>query len=219
MKAPDVLETFYSASESYGYPAKFLSYNGAVFSGKSRHGRVVLESELDRLGIECKHSTPYHPQTCGKVERFHQTLKRFLGKQASADLLVHLQLQLDGFRTYYNQQRPHRAVDGKTPFQAFHARVKASPAVAQPPLQYRVRHDKVDLAGRVTLRYLSQLRHIYVGRSHKHMVVTLLVAGPHVRVVGEDGTLLRDLTIDPTRNYQPRRLPTLVADVVGLGPL
>ena len=219
MKAPDVLETFYSASESYGYPAKFLSDNGAVFSGKSRHGRVVLESELDRLGIECKHSTPYHPQTCGKVERFHQTLKRFLGKQASADSLVHLQLQLDGFRTYYNQQRPHRAVDGKTPFQAFHARVKASPAVAQPPLQYRVRHDKVDLAGRVTLRYLSQLRHIYVGRSHKHMVVTLLVAGPHVRVVGEDGTLLRDLTIDPTRNYQPRRLPTLVADVVGLGPL
>ena len=219
VKAPDVLETFYSACESYGYPAKFLSDNGAVFSGKSRRGRVVLESELDRLGIECKHSTPYHPQTCGKVERFHQTLKRFLTKQASAESLAHLQLQLDGFRTYYNQQRPHRAVDGKTPFQAFNARVKAGPALAQPPPEYRVRHDKVDTAGRVTLRYLSQLRHIYIGRSHKHQVVTLLVAGPHVRVVAEDGTLLRDLTIDPTRNYQSRQLPTLVADVVGLGPL
>ena len=82
VKAPDVLHTFYAAAESYGYPAKFLSDNAAVFSGAPRRGRVVLESELDRLGIESKHSTPYHPQTCGKVERFHQTLKRYLSRQA-----------------------------------------------------------------------------------------------------------------------------------------
>src|SRR6266851_2604361 len=91
VKAPDVLETFYCAAESYGYPAKFLSDNAAVFSGKSRRGRVVLESELDRLGIESKHSTPYHPQTCGKVERFHQTLKRYLSRQAPPENIAHLQ--------------------------------------------------------------------------------------------------------------------------------
>jgi transposase InsO family protein len=73
VKAPDVLHTFHAAAESYGYPAKFLSDNAAVFSGAPRRVRVVLESELDRLGIESKHSSP---QTCGKVERFHQTLKR-----------------------------------------------------------------------------------------------------------------------------------------------
>jgi len=151
VKAPDVLETFYLAAESYGYPAKFLSDNAAVFSGTPRKGRVVLESELDRLGIESRHSSPYHPQTCGKVERFHQTLKRYLQCQAPAESLAHLQLQLDAFRLYYNQQRPHRSVDGRTPFQAFHARLKARPS-APSPIQFRVRRDKLDAGGRVTVR-------------------------------------------------------------------
>jgi transposase InsO family protein len=203
VKAPDVLETFYAAAESYGYPAKFLSDNAAVFSGAPRRGRVVLESELDRLGIESKHSSPYHPQTCGKVERFHQTLKRYLERQVPAESLAHLQLQLDGFRVYYNQQRPHRSVDGRTPFQAFQARLKAHPSLSAPPIQYRVRRDKLDGEGRVSIRYLGRLRHIYVSYKLKRRAVTLLVAGPHVRVIAEDGAILRDLTLDPNRNYQP----------------
>ena len=113
VKAADALLTFYSAVEEFGPPARFLSDNAAVFSGKSRRGRVDLESELDHLGIQCVHSTPYHPQTCGKVERFHQTLKLFLARQALAESTAHLQLQLDVFRTIYNQQRPHRALDGR----------------------------------------------------------------------------------------------------------
>jgi len=202
VKAPDVLETFCAAAESYGYPAKFLSDNAAVFSGSPRRGRVVLESELDRLGIESKHSTPYHPQTCGKVERFHQTLKRFLQRQASAETLAHLQLQLDAFRLYYNQQRPHRSVDGRTPFQAFQARLKAGPALDTPPIQYRVRRDKLDSSGRVTVRYLGRLRHVYVSYRNRGRPVTLLVAGAHLRAVADDGSILREITLDPTRNYQ-----------------
>ena len=202
VKAPDVLETFCSAAESYGYPAKFLSDNAAVFSGSPRRGRVVLESELDRLGIESKHSTPYHPQTCGKVERFHQTLKRYLQRQAPAENLAHLQLQLDTFRAYYNQQRPHRSVDGRTPFQAFQARLKAGPSLPTPPVQYRVRRDKLDSSGRVTVRYLGRLRHVYVSYRLRGHPVTLLVAGAHLRAVAEDGSILREITLDSTRNYQ-----------------
>ena len=202
VKAPDVLETFYSAAESHGYPAKLLSDNAAVFSGAPRKGRVVLESELDRLGIESKHSSPYHPQTCGKVERFHQTLKRYLKRQAPAQSLAHLQLQLDSFRLYYNQQRPHRSVHGRTPFQAFQARLKAGPALSTPPLHYRVRRDRLDGGGKVTIRYLGRLRHVYVGYKHKRRAVTLLMAGPHLRVISEDGSILRELTLDPTRDYQ-----------------
>jgi transposase InsO family protein len=202
VKAPDVLETFCSAAESYGYPAKFLSDNAAVFSGSPRRGRVVLESELDRLGIESKHSTPYHPQTCGKVERFHQTLKRYLQRQAPAENLAHLQLQLDTFRLYYNQQRPHRSVDGRTPFQAFQARLKAGPSLPTPPIQYRVRRDKLDSSGRVTVRYLGRMRHVYVSYRLRGHPVTLLVAGAHLRAVAEDGSILREITLDPTRNYQ-----------------
>src|SRR4029077_5236931 len=201
VKAPDVLETFYLAAESYGYPAKFLSDNAAVFSGTPRKGRVVLESELDRLGIESRHSSPYHPQTCGKVERFHQTLKRYLQCQAPAESLAHLQLQLDAFRLYYNQQRPHRSVDGRTPFQAFHARLKARPS-APSPIQFRVRRDKLDAGGRVTVRYLGRLRHLYVSYKRRRQPVTLLVAGPHVQVIAEDGSILRQLSLDAGRNYQ-----------------
>ena len=214
VKAADALQTFYSAVEEFGLPARFLSDNAAVFSGKSRRGRVALESELDRLGIQCVHSTPYHPQTCGKVERFHQTLKLFLAHQAPAESIPHLQLQLDAFRTIYNQQRPHRALDGRTPFQAFSARLKASPSPAQSQLDYRIRRDRLDSGGRVTLRYLSRLRHFHVSYKHRRQEVILLVAGAHVRVIAEDGALLRELTLDPSRDYQRSTSPTLVRNQV-----
>ena len=203
VRAADAVQAFYSATQQYGLPARFLSDNAAVFSGKSRRGRVALESELDRLGVECVHSTPYHPQTCGKVERFHQTLKLFLAKQAPAESMAHLQLQLDAFRTIYNQQRPHRALGDRTPLQAFNARLKASPSRSQPGLDYRIRRDRLDAGGKVTLRYLSRLRHIYVSHKHRRQDVLLLVAGDHVRVIAEDGSLLRELDLDPARDSQP----------------
>ena len=203
VKAADVLETFSVAAETYGYPAKFLSDNAAVFSGAPRKGRVVLESEFDRLGIVSSHSSPYHPQTCGKVERFHQTLKLFLRRQAAAESLAHLQLQLDAFRIRYNQDRPHDAAGGKTPLQAFEARLKAHPTLPASAVQYRVRRDKLDAGGRVTVRYLGRLRHVYVSYRHRRQPVTLLIVGPHLQVVAEDGLILRELTFDAKRNYQP----------------
>jgi len=203
VKAADALETFLGAAKQFGLPASLLTDNAAVFSGKSRLGRVLLEAELDRLGIVSKHSTPYHPQTCGKVERLHQSLKRFLTRQPPASSLGDLQAQLDAFRLYYNESRPHRALDGHTPAHAFAARVKAGPAAELASVQYRVRHDRIDKTGTVTLRYHSRLRHIRVGAAHRNKPVHLLVAGAQVRIVTEEGELLRALTIDPTRDYQP----------------
>ena len=214
IKAADVVQTFHQAAQAYGFPASWLSDNAAVFSGESRRGKVIIETELESLGIRCIHSSPYHPQTCGKVERFHQTLKQFLAKQAVPQSLAHLQLQLDAFRSYYNQQRPHRAHGGKTPLFAFEARLKAKPHKADAPTHFRVRKDKVDRFGRVTLRHLGRLRHIGLGMAYKNRSVRLLVAGDHVRVVTEEGTLLRELTLDPTRDYQPLGGRTLVRDVV-----
>lgn len=214
IKASDVVQTFHEAAEVYGFPAAWLSDNAAVFSGESRRGKVIIEAELESLGIRCIHSTPYHPQTCGKVERFHQTLKRFLAKQVVPQSLAHLQLQLDAFRGYYNQQRPHRAHRGKTPLFAFEARLKAKPDRANSPTHFRVRKDKVDRFGRVTLRYLGRLRHIGLGMAYKDRSIRLLVAGDHVRVVTEEGTLLRQLTLDPSRDYQRIGGRTLVHDVV-----
>src|SRR5215813_12315104 len=119
-------------------PRLLLTDSAAVFSGSSRRGRLLLGSECDRLGIVCKHSTPYHLQTCGKVERLHHTLKRFLSRQPPAQSLAHLQAQLDAFRTYYNRSRPHGALNARTPATAFAARVKAGPATDETSVQYRV---------------------------------------------------------------------------------
>jgi transposase InsO family protein len=201
IKALDVVLAFTTAAANYGLPASFLSDNAAVFSGRSRRGKVPLELELERLGIEVKHSTPYHPQTCGKVERLHQTLKRYLRQQPPAPSLAHLQLQLDGFRSHYNEQRPHRSLGSRTPLAAFNARVKATPVLPTAPTHYRVRRDKIDSRGSVTLRYLGRLRHIRVGAQHCNRKVHLLVAGDDVRIVTTDGTLLRHLTLDPDRVY------------------
>jgi transposase InsO family protein len=202
VKGPDVMGVFFEAAARCGLPAAVLTDNAAVFTGAYRGGTVVWESELERLGIRAVRSTPYHPQTCGKVERFHQTVKRFLRKQPAARTIAELQAQLDAFRAYYNQRRPHRALRGRTPLVAFHARVKARPAASPAAItRFRVRHDKVDSSGRVTLRYQSVLRHIYIGRALKGEVIRLLVAGSHVRIIREDGQLLRELTLDPERVY------------------
>ena len=203
VKAGDVVHAFHAAANEFGLPASLLSDNAAVFTAKSRRGKVLLELELERLGVQIKHSSPYHPQTCGKVERLHQTLKRFLRKQPAASSLAQLQLQLDTFRAYYNSQRPHRALDRQTPIAVFNARLKAKPTPSPAPVDHRVRHDKVDRFGKLTLRYLGRLRHIPVGAAHKNRRVRLLVAGADVRIVTEDGELLRALTLDPTRSYQP----------------
>jgi transposase InsO family protein len=210
----DVARTFHNAGQEYGYPASFLSDNGCVFTARYRNGKVVLESELERLGIQSKHSRPYHPQTCGKVERFHQTLKRYLRKQRPARTLAQLQLQIDTFRAHYNQKRPHRALHGRTPLVAYNARLKAGPAEPLPSTHYRVRLDRVCENGTVTLRYRTRLYHIALGRGYKHQLVRLLVADRHIAVSHEDGTLIRELTLDPSKNYQPQERRRFVADVV-----
>jgi len=206
---PDVLASFRTAFGRYAIPASVLTDNGAVFTGKPRGGgRVALEIELDLLGVRLHHSRPYHPQTWGKVERFHQTQKKWLAAQPPATTIRILQHQLDRFRRYYNTQRPHRAVERRTPEQAYTARPKAKPAKPSIPVHYRVRRDKTDTSGVITLRYDSQLRHIGLGREHARQRVLALVADLYVRVVdAETGELLRELTIDPARDYQPLDRP------------
>ncbi len=202
VKATDAVAVFHQAAARVGYPAALLSDNAAVFSGSSRQGQVALESELERLGIRSSHARPYHPQTCGKVERFHQTQKRWLRAQPPAATLEELGSQLDRQRLHYNLHRPHRAIGRRTPAEVFEAKVKAGPGSAPAPAHYRVRYDTVDRHGKVTLRYDSRLHHIGLGRAHRGKSIVLFVADRLVRIVTVDGELLRELVIDPTRDYQ-----------------
>ena len=208
VKAPDVVAVFGEAASTYGLPASVLSDNGAIFTASYRSGRCLTEIVLEAHGIAFRHSRPYHPQTCGKVERFHQTEKRFLTKQPAARSLAELQAQLDCFRTYYNEVRPHRAKGRRTPASAYNARLKAAPTGAHgtPFLHYRIRNDKVDRDGKITLRYAGKLRHLSVGRAHRTKRVLVLVADRDVRVLSEMGELLAHVVIDPAKNYQARQL-------------
>ena len=205
----DVVASFRRAFRRYGIPARVLTDNAAVFTGKPRRGgRVALELELDLLGVRLDHSRPRHPQTCGKVERFHQTQKKWLAAQPPAATLGQLQRQLDRFRRYYNTVRPHRAIARRTPATAYAARPKATPAGPRLSPHYRVRRDRADSLGVVTLRYDSRLRHLALGREHARRRVLILVADRDIRVIdAETGELLRDLVLDPNRDYQPLGRP------------
>ena len=152
-----------------------------------------------------RHSRPYHPQTCGKIERFHQTLKNWLTTRPRTSSIRPLQAQLDRFVRYYNTERPHRALSRRTPAEAYQARPKATPLPA-PVIDphFRVRRDRVN-QGVITLRHDSRLHHIALGRRHSGQRVLVLTRDLDVRVLTETGELIRALTLDPTRNYQPLR--------------
>jgi transposase InsO family protein len=101
-----------------------------------RAGRDTINgfsAELRRLGVTQKHSRPNHPTTCGKVERFHQTLKKWLTAQTrQPQTLADLQALCDTFIAYYNNSRPHRSLNRRTPLGAYQTRPKAAPATSTP---------------------------------------------------------------------------------------
>jgi len=204
--AAKVLEVFLDAGARWGLPAALLTDNGCVYTTWHRGGPNVIQTELLGLGIDHRHSRPYHPQTCGKVERFHQTMKAFLAKQPAAASIPELQTQVDRFVAYYNDVRPHRARGRMTPRAAFEGRDKARPS--GPKIRIgagvRVRRDRIDKNGKVTLRHRTRLHHIGIGHGHKGKRVVMLIDGLDVRVLSEDGEPLRHLTLDPTRDYQPQ---------------
>ena len=213
VSGPVVLATFRAAVAAYGPPASTLTDNGMVFTTRlsgGHGGRNGLETELRRLGIRQKNGRPNHPQTQGKVERFQQTLKNWLAAQpAQPATLAQLQALLGTFTGLYNTQRPHRSLPHQaTPATAYQARPKATPGDRSTDTHNRVRTDRIDTDGKVTLRHHGRLHHIGIGRTHARTPVLLLVQDLHIRVINAaTGELLRELTLDPTRDYQPTGKP------------
>jgi transposase InsO family protein len=208
---PIVRDEFRTAVAEHGAPASTLTDNGMVYTVRfagGRGGRNAFEAELHHLGIVQKNSRPNHPTTCGKIERFQQTLRRWLDQQPTSSTLDQLQALLDTFRPTYNDMRPHRALPQRaTPATIYNARPKASPTGRDDP-HVRVRRDQIDTTGVVTLRVDGRLHHIGIGRTHARTHVILLVNDLHIRVVdAATGELLRDLTIDTNRDYQPTGAP------------
>ena len=210
---PAVLAAFRAAAAAHGAPASTLTDNGLVFTTRfagGRGGRNALEAELRRLGITQKNGKPNHPQTQGKVERFQQTTKNWLRAQAvQPATLADLQSLLDAFTVIYNTRRPHRSLPHRaTPATAYAARPKAQPGDRTTDTHNRVRTDRTDTAGKLTLRVSGKLHHIGTGSENARTPVLMLVRDLHIRVINAaTGELLRELTLDPARDYQPTGEP------------
>jgi transposase InsO family protein len=209
---PGVVTTFQAAVQQHGIPFSTLTDNGLVFTTRFAHGgrtsRNALENELVRLGVQQKNSRPNHPTTCGKVERFQLTMKKWLRTQPTATTIVELQHQLDTFVEIYNHQRPHRSLPHRaTPAITYTTRPKATPHHHQPNPQFRVRHDRVN-DGKVSLRINGQLHHIGIGRTHNGTPIIMLIHDYDIRIIhATTAEIIRTLTINPTRRYHGTGAP------------
>ena len=213
---PIVKATFRKAAGQHGIPASTLTDNGMVFTvrlaGFGRQGgRNGFEKQLHDWNVIQKNSRPNHPMTQGKVERFQQTMKKWLRAQPNQpETIDELQQLIDAFVAEYNNRRPHRSLPHQaTPATLYGTLPKTLPGPSRDGETHdRVRHDRIDKTGAVTLRVNGKMHHIGIGRTHARTHVILLIQDLNVRIVNAiTGELLRVLQIDPERDYQPRGKP------------
>jgi transposase InsO family protein len=200
---PLVVSSLLTVIAAHGIPAATLTDNGAVYTSRFTGGRNGFEYLLGELGISQRNGHPGHPQTQGKIERFHQTLKRWLAAQPPAADLATLQHQLDRFRALYNTERIHRA-HGRTPADAYAATIKADPPARADRTHgpYRIRVDVIDRHGKISLRRAGRMHHLGIGATHAGTPALVLVHPDTVEVINPaTGQHLSSHIIDPTRNY------------------
>ena len=202
-----VVQVFTDAGSAWGYPEKVLSDNGAVFTaslpgrGRGDGGGAIGTWDLVRA------LTALSPPNLWQGRALPPDAEEVPGPPAQSPHPSRAAGPARRLRYLLQRDPSHRAIGRRTPLQAFSARVKATPRLVPLDVEnYRVRQDRVDKAGKVSLRYRSRLLHIGIGREHKGERVISLVAGRNISVVDADGVLICELTIDPERDYQPRQL-------------
>ena len=205
---PIVVSTFNKTVETHGLPASVLTDNGMVYTVRLagyRGGRNALEARLADLNITQKHTRPNHPTTTGKVERFQQTMKKWLTARPPAETTRDLQTLIDEFVETYNHRRAHTSIGKVTPAAAYNRLPKDQPHDAGAEPHYRIRHDRIDKTGTVSLRRAGRMHHISLGRPLNRTPVILIIDDLDIRVANKTtGELIRQLTLDPTVGYQPR---------------
>jgi len=189
-----------------------MVFTTRLSQGKKGAGtRNGFETELRRLNVVQKNGRPNRPTTQGKVERFQQTMKKWLRSQPEQPTTIDdLQALLDAFVEEYNDHRPHPSLDNRaTPATAYTSRPKATPADDRDEDTHdRVRYDKVDKAGKITWRYNGQMYSIGIGRTHTGTRVIVLAQDLEIRVIdAATGELLRELVLDTSTRYQPTGRP------------
>jgi Integrase core domain len=170
-----------------------------VYTGRWRGFESTFEANLRTLGTRTINSAPFHPQTCGKIERFWQTLKKWLRARPAPATVAELNELLAQFRDHYNHHRPHRALRGTTPAEAFSATDTARPADRPLPAPVFVsRHTVAQRSGNLFIPPYK----VNVGLRWAGHECDIIRDGENIAIFSGT-TLVRAFTADPTRTYQP----------------
>ncbi|OFO33850.1 Helix-turn-helix domain-containing protein [Corynebacterium coyleae] len=201
----NVITSFIAAVQVHGCPQSTLTDNGRAFTtntDRKNPSRNGFEQLLIDLGITQKNGKPYHPQTQGKVERFHHTLKLALNNKPPAQTIEELNEDINEIIDYYNYKRPHRALARITPAEAYSALPKAKPAAANFDHHYRLRTDKVSINGKTTLRWGGKLRRLYIGRRWGGEPITMVCVDNHVDIkINATGAQIAAYTLTDEKIY------------------
>jgi transposase InsO family protein len=195
----DVWETVAAALEEHGIPRMFLTDNGSAFSGRRRGWTSRLEENLTALGVKAITSTPSHPQTCGKNERAHGTVLKWLDRQPRVETLGDLQAQLDTYREHYNHKRRKKHLDGLTPAQRYALGPVDGPGALHSPITPVITRGKVSASG-----CLGVNRELFsVGRKHAGQPA-LLIRQDRQLTVFVGNQLVAEITLTGQRGYNRR---------------
>ena len=197
----EVWTGFLTSVTGYGLPREVLTDNGTAFSGRRRGWMTPLEQNLGALKVHAVTSSPGHPQTCGKVERAHKTVRKWLRKRSPAESAEQLQAMLETYRDHYNQRRRKKHLDGLTPAQRYALGPLDGPA-SPPPQPTLISTVKVSASG-----CISVLGHLVgIGRRHAGQHLTVVRRGREIAVFDHD-RLIAQIDLKPERRYQPTRPP------------
>jgi putative transposase len=200
------IQALTEAIQGHGLPGIVLSDNGSCFTGKSSDSSVAFERHLWAHAVRTINSRIAHPQTCGKIERWHQTLKKWLRRQPAAATLEQLQDQLNQFALIYNTTRPHTALHGDTPAEAYartpkHRHDPDLPSTA--PTRAAQRRTTVN--GQFAVNKCL----LHLGAKYRNQTITVFVTGNHVAVYHE-GTFLGDVDLNEGQAYATLNFATKV---------
>jgi transposase InsO family protein len=191
-----------TAAERYGLPQVLLSDNSLAFNGHRRGVIVDLQRRLQALGVKPVSSRTGHPQTCGKNERGHQTLQRWLAKQPVPGDLAELQQRLDAYRPWYNEQRRHQSLDGLTPQQRWDVADRVGPDGKPLPPPTLILHREIAPNGAVAVDGCE----IGIDRRLAGHPAIVFLTSDHASIF-VDNEHARTLTLDRSRDYQPTGKP------------
>ena len=194
---------FVAASSAHGLPRQLLSDNHTSFTGRRFGVTVAFERKLAEVGVELINAAPAHPQTLGKLERFHRTLKEWLEDEGPALDLEHLQLLLDRFQSHYNQERPHQGIGDATPAERYRPGSAAAASLALPEPENGAPYPPYSLLRKVWRNGVVSYDGLAItlGKRYAGAVVRIEEVGELVHAyLGDE--LIRVLAPDRTKRYQ-----------------